>query len=113
MNKPLVDRIPFAKILIVLVIVFGVSLGLCGVSAALGIAGSTGSSHMRNASAQILGFSLVIELVAMVLSSVGVVVTGIAWVILSIAGKSSRGSAEPQPLFNENDNKREDEDGKL
>ena len=30
MSKPLVDRIPFAKILIGLAILFGLSLGLCG-----------------------------------------------------------------------------------
>jgi hypothetical protein len=102
MSKPLVDRIPFAKIMIVLVIVFGVSLGLCGVSAALGIAGS---SHMRNSGGQLLGFSFVIEIIAIVLSSVGLVVTVIAWVILSIAGNSSRNDPAPRQLLDDPDDR--------
>ena len=50
MSKPLVDRIPFAKILIGLAILFGLSLGLCGLSIAQiwngkKCASGDGSSH--------------------------------------------------------------------
>jgi hypothetical protein len=109
MSKPLVERIPFVKILIVLVVIFGVSLGMCGVSAVLGVANS---SHMGRSVSQILGFSFVIEIAGMVLSSVGLVVTVIAWAILGIAASSSRNVAPPQQLFNESSDRRKDEDGK-
>jgi hypothetical protein len=108
MGKPLVNRIPFLKIVIVLVILFGVSLGMCGVSAALGVANS---SHMDRSGSQILGFSFVIEIAGMALSAVGLVVTVIAWMILGIAGSSSRSGAEPQQLPNENAYEHKDKDG--
>ena len=40
MSERLVDRIPFAKIITVLAIVFGISLGLCGVTFFLSMGGA-------------------------------------------------------------------------
>ena len=98
MSKRLVDRIPFAKILIGLTIVFGLSLGLCGVSFVLGWQGKVPAGM-----AQLLDRSAGVEILFMVLSALGVVLTGVAWVVAAIVGSSLAKVSEPQKLFDEGD----------
>jgi sugar phosphate permease len=95
MSERMVDRINFAKIVTVLAIVFGISLGLCGVTAAL-------SSTMRGG-ASVLVFFGIVELIAMACSAVGLVVTVIVWVLASMFGGAGagRGGDGPQKLFDD------------
>lgn len=82
MSEPLVDRINFAKIVVVLAIVFGISLGLCGVTIAL-------TSTVRG-STSVLVYGVIFEAIAMGLSALGLLVTVIVWVISSIAAGRGR-----------------------
>jgi hypothetical protein len=98
MSKPLVDRIPFAKILIGLTIAFGLSLGLCGVSLALSWRGKVpaGMDQLvdRAAGAEILG---------MVLSAVGIAVMAAVWVVMTVVTSLTRRGAEPEAPIDEKD----------
>jgi hypothetical protein len=81
MNERLADRVPFTKIIVVLASAFGIALGLCGLTAF-----ATMSGH--NALTGSLG---VIELIVMLLSAAGLVLTVIAWVVVSIIDSVRRG----------------------
>ena len=82
MTEPLAQRIPFTKIVIILASIFGVALGLCGITAfaAGAIPGSSGNF--------LFTFGI-IELAVILLSSIGLVLTLILWVIVSIIGRSA------------------------
>lgn len=91
MSKPLVDRSPFAKIVTVFAVAFGIGLGLCGLSAIL------------PSSAQ--GFDLnplsLPSLLIMVFSFLGLIITLIFWMITrAIGGFSAKGSSPPTLLGN-------------
>jgi hypothetical protein len=92
MRKRLIDRIPFAKIVIGLVIAFFVSLGLCGLTLVL-------SSGAYN------GFATfgIVELVAMALSAACLILTLIVWVTLAAVGSFGEKVSQPQRLFEEGD----------
>jgi hypothetical protein len=94
-SKPLSERIPFAKIVTVLSIAFGVSLGLCGVTAvfAIGVGGGNGFSG-------ILGM---LELIVMALSAIGLLITGAVLVTLSAIGSFNEKVSQPQKLFESED----------
>jgi hypothetical protein len=77
MRKRLVDRIPFTKIVTVLAIAFGVSLGLCGLTFVVSSGSHAGPNFFMT-----LGL---IELAAMILSAAGLVLTFIVWIVLAIA----------------------------
>lgn len=80
MSKPLVDRVPFAKILIALAIIFGLSLGLCG----LGVVVIWGGKSVPSALGGLLNKTAGYDVLAMVLSAVGLLVTVIVWVVLKV-----------------------------
>ncbi len=105
MEKPLVDRIPFPKIVTVLAVAFGVGLGLCGLSAALTIGGAQRNSFLVS----ILMSAGVLELIVIAVSGVGLVATTIAWVVLSVVGSFSRGDSEPQRLFDDEEDTKHDD----
>lgn len=93
MSKPLVDRIPFAKIVTVLAIAFGIGLGLCGLSAVLPSSGE--GFHLNPLSLP--------SVLIMVLSFLGLIMTLIVWIITrAIGGFSAKGSS-PQTLFGNSD----------
>jgi hypothetical protein len=101
MSERLVDRIPFAKIVIVLAIAFGVSLGLCGVTFVLAL---SGKDHI------LAGFGI-LELVVIGVSAAGLVLTCVVWVTLSIFGSFSETASQPQKLFpDERDDTKIDKD---
>jgi uncharacterized membrane protein len=87
MSTPMRDGINFAKIVTILAIVFGVSLGLCGLTV---VAADRWSGLIA------LG---VIEVVAMVLSAAGIVAMGSIWVLVSIFGESREQETGLQKLF--------------
>jgi hypothetical protein len=98
MSERLFDRIPFAKIVTVLAIVFGVSLGLCGVTYFLSSDGGNGNGFLA-------GFGI-LELAAIILSAAGLALILVVFVALSIFGSFSEKVSQPQKLFDEeNDTK--------
>jgi len=97
MTKPKGKIFTFAKVVTVLAIVFVLSLGLCGLSAAVSSA-SSGQNDVYAA-------TLVIGLVGMLLSGLALLITLPLWLIVALASGSSRNAAEPQKLFDDkNDN---------
>jgi len=97
MSERLVDRFPFAKIITVLAIVFGVSLGLCGVTFVVALSG--GKDNF------LAGFGI-LELIAMGVSLAGLLLTALVFMTLSIFGSSSGKVSQPQELVDErNDTK--------
>jgi len=90
MNKPLVDRIPFAKILIGLVVLFLVSLGMCGL--AVVSMGHAGNAHgVGRVLENTLGFGMI----GMVVSFVLIPVTGVIWVVMTVVSRMMRKDSEP------------------
>ena len=102
MNERLIDRIPFAKIVAILAIVLGVSLGLCGVTAFLAFNTRSGGDFL-------LGFGY-LELAAIVLSAVGLALTLVVFVTLWVFGGFSEKVSQPQKLFGEEDDTKIDKD---
>lgn len=95
MSEPLLDRIPFAKIVTVLAIVFGVSLGLCGVTFLVSSGGSSGAGFL-------IGLG-VVELAAMGLSAAGLILTIVVWVTLAAVRSFGGKVSQPQKLFDAED----------
>jgi hypothetical protein len=92
MNQPPGRRFPFAKIVVIFACTFGISLGLCGLSAFAG-----GLLH---------GFSSKVPIIIGIaggalffLSAIGLVVSVIAWVIAGAIGGFNRKTSGPQQLF--------------
>lgn len=77
MFERLADRIPFKKIVTVLAIIFGISLGLCGITFLVSSGGGGGGLKVG------LG---TLELVALGVSLAGLVLTLLVFVTLSIFG---------------------------
>jgi hypothetical protein len=86
MSKSLVNRIPFAKIVVVLAIVFVLSLGTCGLTASL----SSNSGSQQNGYVVVM----IAGLAGTLLSGLGLLVTAVVWVIATVAGNSSRKDSE-------------------
>ena len=87
MFERLADRIPFKKIVTVLAIVFGISLGLCGVTLAVS-SGSGGGNFL-------IGFGI-LELVGIGVSAAGLLLTFLLFVAVSIFRGPSKGTAQPK-----------------
>lgn len=88
MSERLVDRIPFAKIVTVLAIVFGISLGLCGVTFFLSTGGGGGGGFL-------IGLGM-LELVALGVSMAGLLLMLLAFVTLSIFGAFGEKVSQPK-----------------
>jgi hypothetical protein len=86
MSKPLVDRIPFAKILIGLAILLALSVGLFGLSIALIWSGKSAPPGMDRLMNKAAGY----DMLAMVLSAASLLVTAIIWVALTVMASFSR-----------------------
>jgi hypothetical protein len=85
------DGVDFLKIITVLATTFGVSLGLCGLTALMA---------SKIPSLMILGW---IELVAMVLSLGGIIVLLPLWVVVGLIHGGGGSGPEPQRLFDDPD----------
>jgi len=102
---------PFAKMVAILAIVFGVALGMCGLNYALlmgfGLArgGVPGVAQYAGPVLGILGF---IELAVMILTGPALVITVIVWVISEVIG--SPGGSEPQKLFDDSNHARKNDE---
>lgn len=104
MSERLIDRIPFAKIIAVLATVFGISLGLCGVTFVLTMGGKGGFIGEF-----FIGLG-VLELIAIVASAVLLVLTLIVFVTLWVFSSFSEKVSQPQKLFGEEDDTKIDRD---
>jgi len=82
MKESLVDRIPFAKIVVVLAIAFGVGLGLCGLSFVVAANGFKSHEEFGVDSLGIANISLVV----MVLSGAALLPALVAWAVAGIFG---------------------------
>jgi membrane protein implicated in regulation of membrane protease activity len=100
MSERLVDRIPFAKIVTVLAIVFGISLGLCGITFVLSMGGGRSGGFL-------MGFGI-LELVVLGVSLAGLLLTLLVFVTLSIFGSFSGKVSQPQKLLDERDDTKTD-----
>jgi hypothetical protein len=98
MNDRLVDRIPFAKIVIVLAVAFGIGLGLCGVDLTF-LNRFRGPDEEFGANTIIGG----IGFIAMVLSALGLVLTCVVWAVVGVVGAFSQQESETQRLFEDKD----------
>jgi hypothetical protein len=95
MSERLVDRIPFAKIITVLAIVFGISLGLCGVTAVLSSGDYIGGSFLN-------GLGILVA-AGILLSAAGLALMVVVFVTLAIFGSFSGEVSQPVKLFAEED----------
>ena len=103
MKDRLVDRIPFAKFVIVLAVAFGIGLGLCGVDIAfLDRLRGRGNEFGPNTFVGGIGF------IAMVLSALGFVLTCVVWAVVGVVGAFRDRNSETQRLFED-----QDDEGKL
>lgn len=84
MSKALVDRIPFARILIGLALLFAISLGLCGLTARSVMHGRTVPSGLD----LFLEKTVIYDLFGMLLSAAGLVITAIVWIVMSIVERA-------------------------
>ena len=94
MTEPLAQRIPFAKIVIILACTFGLGIGLCGITAF-----AAGAMHGSRSSENFLAVLGIIDAALILLSAVGLVVSVIAWVVFSLTGRSGSNQTDPQTLF--------------
>jgi hypothetical protein len=85
MNKPLVERIPFAKIAVILAVTAAVSVGLCGVGVAL-----LQFSNRPGLEGKLSILSLAIGAIAFWLSVLGLVAVFAVWIILAIIQGNQR-----------------------
>lgn len=99
MQEPLVKRIPFAKILIGLVLVFFLSLGLCGLTLVMTVRGSSPGAHMN----KLVDPAAIAAMVGMFGSIAALIVTGIVWMVMSIANSAGRKVSQPQERIDESD----------
>ncbi|MGH9598620.1 MAG: hypothetical protein ACRD27_02050 [Terracidiphilus sp.] len=97
MREPPSDGFPFSKTIVVFAVMFGISLGLCGLNFILPQWGRNFSEEFS------VGTLAFISLIAMVVSALGLVLTTISWVISSVVGNFGRRNSEPQRLFDNKD----------
>jgi hypothetical protein len=93
----LFENVNFPKTITILAAVFGISLGLCGLTAFL-----SSISTRLNAGGALVGLGM-IELAAILLSAVGLVIMTILWIISAAMGSFGK-STDPQKLFDSSDN---------
>jgi hypothetical protein len=93
MKKRLVDRIPFAKIMLALAVALILSIGSCGLSFYFS------SAPLRDAS----GSLALIGLIGFLGSLAGLVLTCLIWAILAIVGSAGGKVSQPQKLLDGED----------
>jgi hypothetical protein len=98
----LLENVNFPKTVAVLASVFGVSLGLCGMTAFASLSLNRIQSPFIAFFRPFFPMAGVVELIAMALSAVGLVVVSILWVISSAVGGFGHGN-DPQKLFDGSD----------
>jgi hypothetical protein len=103
----LLENVNFTKIVTVLAIVLGIALGSCGITAVVALSGVGRSQGFAGA----FVFLEYAELLAMILSAVGLVVVVAIWIIASIVGNLGHDSSEPQRLFEDKKDDGRDEHG--
>ncbi len=99
MTRRLIDRIPIAKTIKMLVIVFGGSFGLCCLSVILAI------SHLLKPQPGDLLIGLgMIGFYGMVCAMTGILITLVLWAIVAMINNFTHQSDGPQKLFDDEKN---------
>ena len=98
MSKPAVVRNPFAKIVAVMAVAFGIGLGLCGLDYLLA-ANGIGKSHEEFGVGPLDAPSMIV----MALSACGLVIATFLWVVVAAVRSFSREDSEPPRLLDEKD----------
>lgn len=88
----LLEHVNFARVVTVLVVIFGIALGACGLT--LVAAKTSAARYMAP-------FAL-LELVVIVLSAVALVLAVAVWIVVAAVGDRAHG-AGPQKLFDDSD----------
>lgn len=96
MTIPLMDPIPFVKIVIVLAVTFGIAVGLCGLSGTL--RPPMGPDPSEEFGGGLLGVG---SMIVMLLSAAGLLLTGAAWFLAAIIGGLSPRGSDVQRLFDD------------
>lgn len=94
----LFENINFPKTIAILASVFGIALGLCGLTWMASTASSGGPAQF------LIGLGIV-ELIAMAVSAMGLVVMLILWILSSLLGGFGSGN-DPQKLFDGSDDEK-------
>ena len=106
MSKPPVDRIPFAKLVVIFTVGFGIGLGLCGLGIFLNAHG-VGRSDEEFGGPQPMGL---LSFVIIVISFLGLVVSLLAWAAIGMLRSLGwLGGNEPQRLFDNREEEKRDE----
>jgi hypothetical protein len=100
MKKPLVDQIPFAKLVAIFAAGFGIGLGLCGLGFFLpahGVGRGRGDEEFGMAPISL------VSLVIVIVSFVGLIVTLLMWALLAVLESFGIGGdkGEVQKLFDD------------
>jgi hypothetical protein len=101
MKRPLVDRVPFAKIFIGIAILFLLSCGLCGVSGIIAMDPKAGHGAMNG----LIGPSAGLGLVGLMASIAALGLTCMVWFVLAIIGSTGKGLPQPEIPPNERGDK--------
>ena len=89
MSKPLLERIPFGKIIVVQAILFGIAMGLCRLDAHMTEHGQKLSRTMD----EIVFLTSLMQLGVITLTGVGIVVSLLLWLVAAIVrGSRTRGA---------------------
>jgi hypothetical protein len=96
-------RISFAKVVVVLAVLFGIGVGLCGVDIFLASRGIGKSTQEFG-----IGPLDAVSIVVMALSALGLVITVVAWIIAAVVGNFGKKVSQPQKLFDEADDTKTD-----
>jgi formate-dependent nitrite reductase membrane component NrfD len=92
MSKQLLERIPFAKIIVAQAILFAIALGLCRLDAHL-------TEHGQKITGTMDGFiflTSLMQLGVITLTGVGIIVTLVLWLVAALAREFGKGNANRQ-----------------
>ncbi len=101
MSRPLSDRIPFAKFVVIFAVSFGIGLGLCGMGFFL-----TAHGVGRGDEEFGIGPISLVSLVILIVSLVGLVVSLLGWAVVGIFVRRDN---EIQTLFENSAEEKRDE----
>lgn len=102
----LLENVNFPKTIAVLASVFGIALGLCGMTAFFSFSLNQAQSPLLAVFRPFFPMAGIVELIAMVLSAIGlVVVVAILWIISSMLGNFGGGD-DPQKLLDGSDDEK-------
>ncbi len=101
---PKSEKSVFAKVTIFMAVAFVVGVGLCGLDYILASNG-IGKSTEEFGVGPLDGLSLAV----MILSAIGLAITLVLWLVVTVARSFSHNESEPQKLFDKTDETKHDD----